>query len=189
MNYNLSIKELADEELVKKIITGSSLYFEELINRYSQKLFKFMRPKLKSDEDTEDLLQEVFLKTYSNIHRYNSQWRFSTWIYTTASRIVISYYRSISKANKTLFPKDIKSPSPGPAEHMLLQEGISNLWTFAQSLKKNQFDVLWLKYIEDMTVKEIAQTLNKSGIYIRVLLHRARQSLAVKFPLKNNQEN
>jgi RNA polymerase sigma-70 factor (ECF subfamily) len=187
MNYDLTIKTLSDEELVKKIIS-SGHYFDELINRYSHKLYKFMRPKLKSDEDTEDLLQEVFFKTYNNIHRYNSRWRFSTWIYTSASRIIISYYRSGPKIQRSSFPPELKSSSPGPAESMLQQEGEENLWAYARQLKKNQFNVLWLKYIEDMSVKEIARTLNKSGIYIRVLLHRARQSLMERFSDKFQKE-
>jgi RNA polymerase sigma-70 factor (ECF subfamily) len=55
---------------------------------------------------------------------------------------------------------------------------VSNLWTAARSLTQNQYQALWLKYAEDMSIKEISAVMRKSQVNVKVLLYRARVNLA-----------
>lgn len=172
---NLSeIKQLSDEELAVEAQAGSHPCFEELVYRYNQRLFYFLRPKMSTDQDIEDLVQETFLKAYRNITRFDHQYKFSTWLYTTAARLAISYYRK-KRDHEPAFESTCSSP--GPHEKMIKEENNQNLWNAAQALQKNQYQALWLRYMEDMSVKEIARVMKKSQIHVRVLLHRARLNL------------
>lgn len=170
-----AIRQLSDEELALKVVSGSRVSFEELVSRYAFRLFNFLRLKNPNDQDTEDLVQETFFKTYQYIDRYNPEWKFSTWIFTTAARLAISHNRS-TKAKKSLFLA--KKPSIDPQDIVIQNEQSQNIWALARTLTKNQYQALWLCYVEDMPVKDIAKIMKKTQISVRVLLHRARLNLA-----------
>ena len=171
---SLPVKKLSDEELVTKAQTGSRRCFDELVHRYSHRLFYFLRPKVTTDEDTEDLVQETFLKAYRNISRFDLNYKFSTWLYTTAARLAISFYRKKRIAVDT----SIFNPSsPDPQEQVIRAEDSKNLWNIAQALQSNQYQVLWLRYMEELSLKEIALVMKKNRVHVRVLLHRARLNL------------
>lgn len=168
------IKRLSDEELAVKAQAGSHPYFEELVGRYSGRLFHFLQARLGSPQDTEDLLQETFLKTYRNIARFDSTYKFSTWIYTTAQRLAVSYFR---KKREIEIVSEVACAAAGPHEKMVHEENHENLWQAARTLRQDQYRALWLRYMEDMPLPEIARVMKKSRIHVRVLLHRARLHL------------
>ena len=169
---------LSDEELALEAQAGSRRCYEELIERYSPKLFHFLRPKIASSQDVEDIIQETFFKLYKNIFRYDPQWKFSTWIYTAAGRAAISLYRSRRKHDvsemATFVDKD-------PAELLVQENQTRNIWKHARNLKPDHYRVLWLRYVEEMTTKEIAKAMRRTNTAVRLLLHRARMNLAKKF--------
>jgi len=174
----LTAIQLSDEELASKATAGSQTSFEELVYRYSPRLFHFLRHKVNTDQDIEDLIQETFLKAFRNIDRYDPDWKFSTWLYTIAVRLSISDYRS----KKAKDPSFVPIPtSPEPEEIVIQKEESQNIWILARTLKKEQYEALWLRYAEDMSIKEIAKVMKKTQIYTRVLLHRARLNLAKRF--------
>jgi RNA polymerase sigma-70 factor (ECF subfamily) len=167
-------KPISDEELASMVVAGSRSYFEELISRYSSRLFYFLRYKCKSDQDIEDLIQETFLKAYRSIDRFNPEHKFSTWLYTIAIRLAISRFRAEKKRSSSLEP----SPSPPDPQDIVIQKQESqNIWHLASKLGEAQYEALWLHYGEDIPIKEMAKILNKKPITVRVLLHRARQNL------------
>lgn len=175
-DYSNSVKQLSDEELVRNVQTGSRRCFNELVQRYSQRLFYFLRHRLTTDEDTEDLVQETFLKAYYNISRFDLDlnYKFSTWLYTMATRLAVSFYRK-KRTAETFFLFD--TTAQDPQEHMIREEDHKNLWNIAQTLQTNQFQALWLRYIEELSLKEIAVVMKKKQVHVRVLLHRARLNL------------
>jgi len=170
-----SASQLSDEELAAKTAAGSHASFRELISRYSLRLSNYLRYKTETNQDIEDLVQETFFKAFRNIDRFNPQFKFSTWLFTIATRLAISKHRS-NKRKESSFAA--KSPSWDPQEIMIRKEESQNLWIMAKSLQQSQYKVLWLRYAEDMSVKEIAAIMRKKPIHVRVLLHRARLKLA-----------
>ena len=131
------------------------------------------------------MVQDTFLKAYKNINRYDPEWRFSTWLYTMANRLAISFYR----ANRgKISHKNMEMPQePGPEDITIKKETTRNIWLLARDLKHDQYRALWLHYGEDMPVKEIAEVMQKSQINVRVLLHRARVILSKKVNSQANQ--
>jgi RNA polymerase sigma-70 factor (ECF subfamily) len=173
----------ADEELAARAAAGSRPAFEELVSRYSLRLFHFLRARSGSDEDVEDLVQETFLKAYRNIGRYDPQRRFSTWLYTVAIRLSISRQRSRRERPLPLHPDIPEHAAPGPQESLARKEEAreaGNIWLIARTMKPNEYQVLWLRYAEEMAVKEIARTMKRSLVGVRVLLHRSRTKLGKK---------
>lgn len=180
MSESTTINHLSDEELVSQVAAGSRSSFEELVSRYSSRLFFFLRSRFQTDEDTEDLIQETFLKAFRNIGRFDPQHKFSTWLYTIALRQAISRFRSEKKRRTPIEP----SPSPPDPQDIVIQkEDSQNIWHLARELGGKQYEALWLHYGADMPIKEMAKILSKKPITVRVLLHRARLNLAKKISL------
>jgi RNA polymerase sigma-70 factor (ECF subfamily) len=175
---NDTTKLTTDEELALEAQAGSRRCFEELITRYSSKLFHFLRPKISNVSDIEDIIQETFYKLYKNIFRYDPKWKFSTWLYTAVNRQAISHYRS--KQNKNIHGMPIQTDAD-PADTLIQETQNQNVWKLAQNLKANQYEVLWLRYVEDLSLKEIARIMRKSHTAARLLLHRARLNLGKQF--------
>lgn len=167
-----------DEELALEARAGSRRAFEELALRYQRRLFVYLRPRLGSDEDAEDMVQETFLKLYRNIGSYDPGHRFSTWLYTSAHRSAISSFRKRragrAKMDPALLPAETTAGENGA-------EAAAGLWETARALGGNRFRVLWLRYAEEMTIDEIAASLSKSKLAVRILLHRARMNLMTRF--------
>jgi RNA polymerase sigma-70 factor (ECF subfamily) len=165
-----------DEELAREARAGSRPAFEELALRYKRRLFVYLRPRLASDQDAEDMVQETFLKLYRSIDRYDPAYRFSTWLYTAATRLTISSYRKKRIAAVSLRTEEaggVAYPAAGPPD----RTDTAGLWDSARSLAESQFRVLWLRYGEDMEVAEIARAVGKSRVAVSLLLHRARTNL------------
>ena len=170
--------ELSSEELACRTQAGSSACFGELVKRYEGRLLSFLIQRTQQVQDGEDLLQETFARAYQRIRFYDPRWKFSTWLFTIASRLAYSHRRKL------------RSPSLDDA-HLLPAEGCNplaiisqeeekeNLWALAaELLSKNQHSVLWLRYGEGMSVKEISQVMCKTQTHVKVLLFRGRSSLA-----------
>ncbi|MBE3125611.1 MAG: sigma-70 family RNA polymerase sigma factor [Acidobacteria bacterium] len=122
-------------------------------------------------------VQETFLKLYRNIRNYDSALRFSTWLYTSANRLAISSYRR-KKTAAGRFGPDVADASADLARRAAAGETRSTgLWDAARTLGRNQHRVLWLRYGEDLTIEEIAASIGKSRLAVRLLLHRARTNL------------
>ncbi|MDH5705659.1 MAG: sigma-70 family RNA polymerase sigma factor [Candidatus Aminicenantes bacterium] len=169
------VKHLSDEELALKVAAGSCSLFEELVSRYSARLFHFLRHRTETDQDIEDMVQETFLKAFRSIDRFNPEWKFSTWLYTIAGRSAISRHRS----NKKMKPDPaVASSIPGPEEIVIQKQESQNIWELANQLPEKEYEALWLRYAEDMSIKEIARVTKKKPVSVRVLLYRARLNLA-----------
>jgi RNA polymerase sigma-70 factor (ECF subfamily) len=173
-----------DEELAAEAAAGSRAAFEELVSRYTLRLFHFLRRRSGSAEDTEDIVQETFLRAYRNIDRYDARWKFSTWLYTVAGRLAVSRHRTIKVRTLGLDPESLACQSPGPQEFLAAKEEGDelrrNIWGLARTLRPSEYEALWLRYAEAMPVKEIARALGKTQVGVRALLHRSRLKLGKK---------
>lgn len=184
MNATRELHERSDEELAAQAASGSRAAFEELVSRYSPRLFYFLRSRSESDEDIEDLMQETFLRAYRHIDRYDATWRFSTWLFTLAVRLAISRHRTRkTRPESPLDPEMAEHPSPDPQERLIRKEEVQeqkNIWDLARTMRPGEYRALWLRYVEELPVKDIARAMNKTQLGVRALLHRSRLKLGQK---------
>jgi RNA polymerase sigma-70 factor (ECF subfamily) len=174
------LRALSAEQLARQVQQGCQDSFAELVERYGNRLLQFLRSKTGSVQDAEDLVQDTFVKAYRNIHRYRDSCKFSTWLFTIAKRLSISRYRS--KRHLRPVGRLESEVAESTDVHAKGQVG-SGLWAVARSLTENQYQALWLKYAQDMSIKEIAAVTGKTQVNVKVLLYRARLNLAKR--LKN----
>lgn len=167
-----------DEELAARSQQGEKEAFSLLVTRYSNRLFNFLRRRTPSDADAEDLTQDTFVRAWTKIGTYKLGMRFSTWLYTIGSHLAATRAR----AKRLPISGTILAE---PAAAMVSADGVDDLalrlWKAADEiLPDDQRSAVWLRYAEDLGVPEIARVLGKSRVNIRVMLFRARRTLALE---------
>jgi RNA polymerase sigma-70 factor (ECF subfamily) len=177
MTMSSSMESLSDVELALRVQQGSRACFAELANRFGPRLYNYFRQKVGCREDCEDLVQDTLLKAYRNIHLYRERWAFTTWIFTIGTRKVVDHFRANGNLERELIPGDLFSSSQ-PEEKVELRDETDNLWRLALKLPRKQYDALWLRYVEELPIKEIARILTVPRVQVKVLLFRARTRLA-----------
>lgn len=169
------LRDLNCEQLAWRSQQGSRAAFAELIGRYSDKLLLFLSCRTNNRQDAEDLVQDTLARAYQNIHLYSDRWKFSTWLFTIARRLASSHYR---RRRHCVIAEEPAASSLDPARLVAAQEGRDNLWTLARQLPESQFQALWLRYSDGMSLRQIAGVMGKSQVAAKVLLYRARVNLA-----------
>jgi len=164
------------EDLALAAQRGSRACFTELVNRFHARLFSFLVSRGSSPDDAAELTQDAFLRAWERIESYDPAWRFSTWLFTIGSRMAVSRHRRGKKLLGGDAIEDMRSPEAPDNSH---EKTIgSRLWALAAScLNEEQHRVLWLRYVEDLSMAELARVLGKSEVGARVALFRARQAL------------
>jgi RNA polymerase sigma-70 factor (ECF subfamily) len=160
--------------------------FEELVRRFQSPLLHYLIRRTGSRHDAEDLVQETFLLAHRNLGRYRSSWRFSTWLFTIASRLACS----ANRRNRPEISAGCRMPrteDAGPLATVAENELRGTLWDAArQILDPDAFTALWLCYVESMPAGEIGRVLGRRANAVRILLHRARAKLALRLDQSEN---
>ncbi len=179
-------EEISDEKIIKLVLKGDTNAFGFLVNRFEKKLGRYIRRFVFSQSDAEDILQNVFIKAYTNIRGFNFNYKFSSWIYRIAHNEVVNYIRGYKKNIITNIDWDILFPVDMSKNDMVdeLEKEFLEKW-LKENLKildKKYKEVLVLYYFEEMSYKDIADILKIPVATVGVRLKRA------KSVVKNNYD-
>ena len=171
-----------EEDLAREAQAGSVRAFEELVARFESPLFHFLCLRTRDAAEAEEVCQDAFLRAWQQLRRYDSRWRFSTWLFTLAKNLSVS--RARSRSRERAHEHDSAAVAglaveTDPAALAATRDEGESLWGLAaRVLKVEERSALWLRYGEDRTVEEIARVLGRPRVSVRVLLFRARERLA-----------
>lgn len=187
MAGNQDLSDKSDIELVQLTLVDQE-NFLYLVNRYESRLLKFIqRISGLSFEDSQDLLQEVFIKVYQNLNDFDQNLKFSSWIYRITHNQVISNYRKIkSRPQTSLFDLDLDS-----CEQLISDFDISQ--DVDQSILRHKImdvlskidikyrEVIILKYLEDKSYEEISDIIKKPVSTVGTLIRRGKKIVYQEF--------
>lgn len=169
--------EPSDEDLAHRVRDGCTASFEALARRYQVPLLHFLRQRT-SIEDAEDIVQDTLIRAFRKINQYQTTWRFSTWLFTIARRMCVNHRRRKHPVADSEAVEASKATTRSPHQALVAEERRKNLWELASAiLTEEQNTALWLHYVEDMPMKDIAQVLDRSTTSVKTMLFRARQKL------------
>lgn len=172
---------LTPEELARRVQEGSSACFVELLSRYEGRVFNFLLRRVPTAADAEDLTQEAFVRAWQRIETYDPTRRFSTWLFTIAARLASSHRRAAARDLNRARQSAREPRANDPGVHAAAREGAGRVWALADEiLNDDQRSAVWLRYVEDMAIHDIARVLGKSNVAVRVALFRARRALAAR---------
>lgn len=172
-----------DEELVAAALRDRNLYVH-IVRRYEQPLKRYLfRLGSKSSSDSDDILQEVFIKAYRNLNDYDSAYKFSSWIYRITHNEAITYFKKNSRIPQVARSEDeVKAfeeidDGTNIAEDLDARFDAAAVRGAIDKLDPKYRDVLVLRYLEDRSYEEISDILQKPPGTVATLLSRAKKKL------------
>ena len=171
----------SETALIAAAKRGSVRAYTELVSAYREGLLRFLVTRTPSYADAEDALQDTLINAYRYINSYDAKWRFSTWLY----RIAINNLSRISAAEpgskvQVGEIENLSDAEGGPLELCIAADERQNLWLSAKRLMNDEvYTAMWLRYVEDMSVNDIAAVMERSVSWTKVNLLRARNQLDV----------
>jgi RNA polymerase sigma-70 factor, ECF subfamily len=177
----MSKARLPEEELLVQIRKGDREAFEQIYDIYSGKIYRFIYFKVSSREIAQDLTSDCFLKTFEHfIERSAELVNIRAFLYRVARNLVIDHYRGKDKEPLKL-NEAIDYIVEDLHEKIELQvdreKDLQQVATSLLNLKAEWQELILLRYVEDYSIAEVAEIINKKPGTVRVALHRALQTL------------
>ncbi len=161
-----------------------ALEFGAFYEKYYLKIRYFLCLKINNPEEAEDLAQQVFLKAWSHIDDYkkHDSIPFSSWLYRIARNLAIDVERTRKETCSldVLDQESIRVLSYAPTIPEIKIDAQKMILAM-RSLKNDYQDVIIMRYLDEMTIREIACAFHKSEEAVRVLRHRAVRALKKLF--------
>lgn len=173
---------MTDQEAIREVISGHREMFEVIVRRYNQQLYRVGQAYLKSHDQTEDAMQNTYLKAFLNLPSFHGTAAFSTWL----TRIMINECLMLLRKRKNEVedsldgnaPISISDPNTRHAATNLNQQEIKLLLEKTiDELPRKYRTVYLLREVQQMSTDETAQALGMSEENVKVSLHRAREML------------
>ena len=180
--------EIEDEkDLVKRLcsVNQSDKAFAELVDIYKERLYWHIRYMLKNHEDTDDVLQNVFIKIYKNIKKFKGDSRLYSWMYRIARNESLTFLKKRSKILK-ISSEELQNYIVDNLESDVYFEGDEiqlKLQKAISTLPEKQREVFQLRYFEEMKYQEMSKLLQTSESALKSNYHHA--SKKVEEYLKN----
>lgn len=171
-----------EKEILKKIKNGNNEAFGELYDFYAPRVYRFVRLKVDSQETAQDLTSEAFLKIWQYLQEQRKiRERFQALLYKIARNLVIDFYRSKS-IREILIEDNLEEFSEVEDKEtsdklVIRQEEMVEVKKALIQVHSNYQDVIVWYYLDELTIPEIAEILEKNEGTVRVLIHRAVKSL------------
>ena len=176
-----------DRELVRLAKQENKEAFEILVKRHQGRVFAVASGILRNKEDVEDVAQQVFLKAYFSLKRFDQRAAFSTWLYKITvnecwdllrkkkSRpLVFEAELSEEQARKYKASEDAEAPAADVSDRLATQQTVNQLLGL---LDERDRTMLLLKEVQGFSVEEIAEILGLNGNTVKVRLFRARRRI------------
>lgn len=168
-----------EQDIVARAVRGESSAFGLLYDHYQPKIYRFVFVKTSRREEAEDLTHQVFLQAWQHIDGYEEQgFPFSSWLYRIARNAVIDYYRTKKEAVslEEVDPEFFAHIEKGFTQAEINLE-LRRVVHALRELKAEHQDVIVMRFIEELSLKEVAHTLGKSEGAVKLIQHRALREL------------
>jgi RNA polymerase sigma-70 factor (ECF subfamily) len=167
--------KLSDEELILEITQkGRSDLFGQLYDRYSNKVYRKCMGFAKDHDIAQDMVQDVFIKVFDQLQKFQGKSRFSTWLYTITYNFCVEYYRRNSKHTFTDINNQPDEIDETEEERALLQTRSDKLKKALKKISADDREILVMKYRDQVPIREIMDALNISESAVKMRLARAR---------------
>jgi len=182
MNFNI-IEKFKDRNLQDRLKNKDQVAFEELYNTNADDIYRFIYFKIGKKDEAGDLSSLVFLKTWEYIqkNKIDQNKTLRALIYKVARNVVIDYYREKRPDNISIDDEENKVDVIDDKNNILIDAEIKNdyddLMSKVMELKNEYREILIMRFVNELSLDEIADVTGKKKINIRVILHRAITAL------------
>lgn len=171
-----------DEELVRLVVEGDKDLFGELIERYEEKLTRYVKRFTQETDDVSDIIQIIFIKAYVHLKSFDLSRSFNSWIYRIAHNESVTFLKRKSAEKVSFIDFDVFFPHPFAKEEA---DSISHkretqelLDTLLTKLSPKYREVLVLYYYDDLSYQEIAEVLRIPTATVGIRIKRGKEALS-----------
>jgi len=178
-----NLNQMTDDMLVLLYSNGNNKAFNTLLTRYQDKLYSYINFIVRNRELADDIFQDTFVKAIVTLQKgnYTSTGKFGAWLNRIAHNLIIDYFRQNSN-NNTISndAQDYDILNDASLAELNVEDSIINEQTLADvrrlidALPDNQREVVFMRYYQDLSFKEIADI---TGVSINTALGRMRYAL------------
>ena len=185
-----ALHDLEDGQVVMRHLAGDPQAFGTLVDRYQTRLLNFVNRTIGDRERAEDLVQEVFIRVYRHIHRFDRSKKFSTWVYTIASNLAKNELRNRSRNPLVLFqtiksnwedeerPLQFEDTTARPDDLYRKRHLRQLVEDTVAKLPEHHRQVFVLRELEGKSYEEIAEITDCNLGTVKSRLNRARNAFA-----------
>jgi RNA polymerase sigma factor (sigma-70 family) len=184
-----------DEDLMLQLQSGNELAFDCIVKRYQTRLYNFLFRYTRNHEDTEDLVQETFLRVYRSRNAYEPIAKFSTWLFTIANNLMRTQYKKSSRMQAwSIDDTDsdnhihIQLPSDGftPDESTHSEMTLALIQRAFKSMPVEYSELLNLRELKELSYEEIATAVDLPMGTVKSRINRGRIKLQEIFSKMND---
>jgi len=154
--------------------------FESIMEQHKGILFKVARAYCLDEEDRQDLIQEMMIQIWQSIHKYDEQYKISTWLYRISLNVAISFYRKSSTRAKKYTELNEQTVEALDEDKSENERQLKLLQHFITELKEID-KALMILYLEDKSHAEIAEIVGISVSNVGTKLGRIKENLKTRF--------
>ena len=179
-----------EARLAKLARNGDRNAFAELVELYKDKIFHLAYRMLNNKQEAEDAVQETFLRVYTNLHRYDENQKFSTWIFRIGTNLCIDKLRrrkqtysldaEMTDGEGNDYYAMLPSDEDTPEKQLIVSETQAQIHRAIETLPEKYKSVVILRYLHDMSLQEISDVLDMPVTTIKTRVHRGREYLRKK---------
>lgn len=185
----VSDKAKRDYELIQRALAGEQMAYSQLMGFYRDSVFHTIIKMVKSTEDAEDLTIEAFGKAFNRLDQYSQDFAFSTWLFKIATNNCIDFIRKkrikvtsmdtgYTTSDGEIIYVEAHDHEMTPEEEIIYQQKVRLMRHLVTKLKPRYKELVELRYFEELSYEEIAETLNLPLGTVKAQLFRARDFMA-----------
>lgn len=175
---------MREAELSKNIElakSGSQIAFKQLLDAFWNLVYGFQLKRTQDEYEAEEITIQTFAKAFDKIETYNSSYKFQTWLLTISKNIHIDLIRSRSLETTPVdraAERSILDESPTAEDQLIIEQNLHKLLSDIKFLKPHYQEVIQLRFFQEMSYRDIAETLQEPLNNVKVKLLRAKKLLA-----------
>jgi RNA polymerase sigma-70 factor, ECF subfamily len=173
------------KEAIQKAKQNDQKAFNYLLDVFWDDVYGFQLKRINNENDAEDITIQTFSKAFDKIATFNDDYKFKTWLITISKNIHIDLIRKEKKIISQSISTDesdtiyqVLDESPSPADKIITEQNLAKLLRDIKKLKPHYQEVINLRYFQELSYQEIANTLNEPMNNVKVKLLRAKKLLA-----------
>jgi RNA polymerase sigma-70 factor (ECF subfamily) len=177
---------LTDEELVRSVLAGDREGFAELVGRYQGRLVNYLYRLVRDSEEAHDLAQEVFVRVYQALDRFDDQYRFSTWLFRVAQNAAIDVIRKRRirlvplgrpEGDEGSWQPEVADEAPSALDRLEGTERDARVREAIEALPWEYRELIVMRHYGELAYEEIARAKEMPLGTVKNKLFRARQML------------
>lgn len=181
------------QQNIEKARKGNQSAFNYLLDKFWNSVYGFQLKRTQNEYDAEDITIQTFSRAFDKIGTYDNSYSFQTWLFTISKNIHVDLIRKKKSSirSQTTNEEDekvykIADDAPSIEDSLITEQNLAQLLRDIKKLKPHYQEVINLRYFQEMSYKEIANTLGEPMSNIKVKLLRAKKLLAQIIETRNS---